>query len=154
MNDNAPPVPTVDEIIVAVFSAYPYLSFADMRSRSHARRFARPRQIAMRLARELTPLSTTAIGKVFGGRDHTTVLHAQRRIGALCAQDRAFEREVENIRERIFALMFENGERRPKFAVGQELNACRAVAQFLREMENLRRLREARWVDQSRRRAA
>ncbi len=53
---------------------------AEFISPGRSRRIARPRQFAMHLARELTDASLPRIGKLFGGRDHTTVLHAQRRV--------------------------------------------------------------------------
>jgi chromosomal replication initiator protein len=52
----------------------------------------------MYLARELTMRSLPEIGKRFGGRDHTTVLHACRRIAALCEEDKAFSEEVNFLR--------------------------------------------------------
>jgi len=60
---------------------------------------ARPRQVAMFLARELTSRSLPDIGRRFGGRDHTTVLHACRRIEALCKSDPVFQQEVEFLRK-------------------------------------------------------
>ena len=60
------------------------LDLRDLHSHATSRRVARPRQVAMYLARELTMRSLPEIGRRFGGRDHTTVLHACRRIAALC----------------------------------------------------------------------
>ena len=54
-----------------------------MYSKKRTRAVARPRQIAMALAKELTQLSLPDIGDAFGGRDHTTVLHACRKISDL-----------------------------------------------------------------------
>jgi chromosomal replication initiator protein len=71
------------------------LDLRDFQSAGRARRIARPRQVAMYLARELTMRSLPEIGKRFGGRDHTTVLHACRRIAALCEEDKAFKEEVD-----------------------------------------------------------
>ena len=67
----------------------------DFHSPQRARRVARPRQVAMYLARKLTTRSLPEIGRRFGGRDHTTVLHACRRIEALCAEDALFKQEVD-----------------------------------------------------------
>jgi len=61
------------------------IKVADMYSKRRPANIARPRQIAMYLAKELTQKSLPEIGELFGGRDHTTVLHAVRKI----AQDRA-----------------------------------------------------------------
>jgi chromosomal replication initiator protein len=60
---------------------------SDLHSRKRTRQIARPRQMAMALAKELTPMSLPEIGDAFGGRDHTTVLHAQRKIKALLQTD-------------------------------------------------------------------
>ncbi|MCG2586624.1 chromosomal replication initiator protein DnaA [Massilia sp. TS11] len=66
------------------------IKVADMYSKRRPANIARPRQIAMYLAKELTQKSLPEIGELFGGRDHTTVLHAVRKI----AQDRAKNPEV------------------------------------------------------------
>jgi chromosomal replication initiator protein len=71
------------------------LELRDFQSAGRARRIARPRQVAMYLAREITSRSLPEIGKRFGGRDHTTVLHACRRIAALCEEDPLFKQEVD-----------------------------------------------------------
>ena len=60
---------------------------SDLHSRKRSRQIARPRQMAMALAKELTPMSLPEIGDAFGGRDHTTVLHAQRKIKAMLQTD-------------------------------------------------------------------
>ncbi len=71
------------------------LDVKDFHSPQRARRVARPRQVAMFLARKLTTRSLPEIGRRFGGRDHTTVLHACRRIEALCEEDPLFRQEVD-----------------------------------------------------------
>ena len=71
------------------------LDVKDFHSPQRARRVARPRQVAMYLARKLTTRSLPEIGRRFGGRDHTTVLHACRRIEALVAEDPLFRQEVD-----------------------------------------------------------
>jgi len=65
----------------------------DLLSKKRTRAIARPRQIAMSLARELTQLSLPEIGNTFGGRDHTTVLHACKTIDALRNTDTVIESE-------------------------------------------------------------
>ncbi len=75
------------------------LDLRDFQSAGRARRIARPRQVAMYLARELTMRSLPEIGKRFGGRDHTTVLHACRRIAALCSEDPLFKQEVDFLKQ-------------------------------------------------------
>jgi chromosomal replication initiator protein len=71
------------------------LEVRDFHSPQRARRVARPRQVAMYLARKLTTRSLPEIGRRFGGRDHTTVLHACRRVEALCNEDALFKQEVD-----------------------------------------------------------
>lgn len=63
------------------------IKIADMHSKKRTRDIARPRQIAMALAKDLTQMSLPAIGEAFGGRDHTTVLHACKTIAALRQSD-------------------------------------------------------------------
>jgi chromosomal replication initiator protein len=55
----------------------------------------------MYLSRKLTTRSLPEIGRRFGGRDHTTVLHACRRVEALCAEDSAFRQEVDFLRQML-----------------------------------------------------
>ena len=71
------------ESIQKTVADYYKIKIADMHSKKRTRILARPRQIAMWLAKELTPASLPAIGEAFGGRDHTTVLHACRTISDL-----------------------------------------------------------------------
>lgn len=77
------------------------LSPAELLSPARTARIAWPRQIAMYLARELTGESLPAIGRQFGGRDHTTVLHAWRRTGARIASDDASREAVEKLCETL-----------------------------------------------------
>jgi chromosomal replication initiator protein len=71
------------ENIQKTVADYYKIKVSEMYSKKRSRNVARPRQIAMALAKELTPLSLPDIGEAFGGRDHTTVLHACRKIAAL-----------------------------------------------------------------------
>jgi chromosomal replication initiator protein len=73
---------TVDEIQKAC-AAHFKIDPAEMRSKRRARAVARPRQVAMYLAKKMTPRSLPEIGRIFGGRDHSTVIHAVRTIEAL-----------------------------------------------------------------------
>jgi chromosomal replication initiator protein len=75
------------ELIQKTVADYYKIKVADMFSQRRTRAVARPRQVAMWLARELTPHSLPEIGDAFGGRDHTTVLHACRTIVDLRAKD-------------------------------------------------------------------
>jgi chromosomal replication initiator protein len=74
------------------------LSEQELLSSSRSARIAWPRQLAMYLARELTDESLPAIGRHFGGRDHTTVMHACRRAGARIDDDAAVREAVEKLR--------------------------------------------------------
>ncbi|MDZ4370051.1 MAG: chromosomal replication initiator protein DnaA [Phenylobacterium sp.] len=85
---------TVDMIQKTVAEHYA-LKQADLISERRARAVARPRQVAMWLAKQITTRSLPDIGRRFGGRDHTTVLHAVRRIEALKAEDPGIARDVE-----------------------------------------------------------
>ena len=68
------------ENIQKTVADYYKIKVADMYSKKRPASIARPRQIAMYLAKELTQKSLPEIGELFGGRDHTTVLHAVRKI--------------------------------------------------------------------------
>ncbi len=70
------------ENIQKTVADYYKIKVADMYSKKRPASIARPRQIAMYLAKELTQKSLPEIGELFGGRDHTTVLHAVRKISA------------------------------------------------------------------------
>ncbi|HEX5380150.1 MAG TPA: chromosomal replication initiator protein DnaA [Phenylobacterium sp.] len=85
---------TVDQIQKAVAEHYG-LKQADMISERRARAVARPRQAAMWIAKQITTRSLPDIGRRFGGRDHTTVLHAVRRIEALKAEDATLARDLD-----------------------------------------------------------
>ena len=65
------------------------------------RSYARPRQIAMYLAKQLTQRSLPEIGRKFGGRDHTTVIHAVRKIDELCQLDSGIEEDVDLLRRML-----------------------------------------------------
>jgi chromosomal replication initiator protein len=75
------------ENIQKVVARYYQLRVADLLSKRRTRNIARPRQMAMFLAKSLTQHSLPEIGDAFGGRDHTTVLHACRKIESLCETD-------------------------------------------------------------------
>ena len=89
---------TIEEIQKKTAEFYK-LELRELHSTRRARRVARPRQVAMFLARELTSRSLPDIGRRFGGRDHTTVLHACRRIEELCKSDPVFQQEVDFLRK-------------------------------------------------------
>lgn len=77
------------------------LSLSAMLGPCRSRRIARARQIAMFLVRELTPLSLPNIGRRFGGRDHTTILHGIRTVKSLIAADPVFAARVNSLRREL-----------------------------------------------------
>ena len=80
------------ENIQKTVADYYKIKVSEMYSKKRSRNVARPRQIAMALAKELTQMSLPDIGDAFGGRDHTTVLHACRKIALLKSTDTATSR--------------------------------------------------------------
>ncbi len=91
---------TVEEIIRKVAEHY-HLKVNDILSARRARAVARPRQIAMYLSKNLTSKSLPDIGRRFGGRDHTTVIHAIRKITELKETDAAIAEDVELLRRML-----------------------------------------------------
>ena len=87
---------TVDRIQKAVCEEF-RVTLTDMTSKRRARVIARPRQVAMYLSKKLTKRSLPDIGRRFGGRDHTTVMHAVKRIESLRADDAAFNAQIEAV---------------------------------------------------------
>ncbi len=77
---------TLDKVIKAVATHY-RIRISDMTSKKRSRFVTRPRQMAMALAKEFTNRSLSEIGNAFGGRDHTTVIHACRKVAELRSQD-------------------------------------------------------------------
>ncbi|MGQ3040216.1 MAG: chromosomal replication initiator protein DnaA [Brevundimonas sp.] len=91
---------TVDEIQKTVAEHFT-LKQADLLSERRTRSVARPRQIAMYLCKQHTTRSYPDIGRRFGGRDHTTVLHGVRKIEELIAQDEQIARDVEALTRKL-----------------------------------------------------
>jgi len=91
---------TIEEIQKRVAEHFS-IRLADMSSPRRARAVARPRQVAMYLAKQLTSRSLPEIGRKFGGRDHTTVMHAVRKIEELRAGDKTFSEDVELLRRML-----------------------------------------------------
>ena len=81
------------ENIQKTVADYYKIKVADMYSKKRSRIVARPRQMAMAITKELTPLSLPDIGEAFGGRDHTTVLHGYRKIKELRVSDPIVNRD-------------------------------------------------------------
>ena len=93
---------TIDDIQRRVAEHY-NIRLADMHSERRARAVARPRQIAMYLAKQLTSRSLPEIGRKFGGRDHTTVMHAVKRVEELCNSDNAISEDLDLLRRMLEA---------------------------------------------------
>jgi chromosomal replication initiator protein len=91
---------TIEEIQKRVAEHF-NVRLADMASARRARAVARPRQVAMYLAKQLTSRSLPEIGRKFGGRDHTTVIHAVRKIEELSSSDAGFAEDVELLRRML-----------------------------------------------------
>ncbi len=91
---------TIEEIQKRVAEHF-NIKLAEMSSARRSRAVARPRQIAMYLAKQLTARSLPEIGRKFGGRDHTTVMHAVRKVEELRGMDAAFAEDVELLRRML-----------------------------------------------------
>jgi chromosomal replication initiator protein len=97
--DNSPEITAAT--IMAQTAAYFSLTMEDLCGSSRSRVLVNARQIAMYLCRELTDLSLPKIGQQFGGRDHTTVIHADRKIRQLMAERRSIYNQVTELTNRI-----------------------------------------------------
>jgi chromosomal replication initiator protein len=91
---------TIDEI-QKVCAAHYRIDAAEMRSHRRARAVARPRQVAMYLAKKLTPRSLPEIGRVFGGRDHSTVIHAVRTIEAMRLDNPEMDADIRVLQKQL-----------------------------------------------------
>ncbi len=91
---------TIEEIQRRVAEYY-NVRLADMLSARRARAVARPRQVAMWLSKQLTTRSLPEIGRKFGGRDHTTVIHAVRKIDELRQADSGMDEDVDLLRRML-----------------------------------------------------
>ena len=91
------------QVIIDVVSSYFDLTVDELVGKGRTKRFVQARQIAMYLCRELTDLSLTKLGQAFGGRDHTTVMHAERRIREQLTEDRVTFNEVQELTQRAKA---------------------------------------------------
>lgn len=98
-NENNPEI--TGATIMAQTAAYFSLTIDDLCGTSRSRVLVNARQIAMYLCRELTELSLPKIGQTFGGRDHTTVMHADRKIRQLMAERRSIYNQVNELTTRI-----------------------------------------------------
>ena len=95
-----PKRPGIPEIQKAVCERYS-LSLEQMKSEKRTSQIVLPRQVAIYLSRELTEKSLVEIGKNFGGRDHTTILHAVRKIGKLIKEDSEFKATISELEHKF-----------------------------------------------------
>jgi chromosomal replication initiator protein len=93
---------SIEEIQRKVAEHY-NIRLSDMIGPKRVRTFARPRQVAMYLCKQLTSRSLPEIGRRFGGRDHTTVMHGVRRIEELRQQDGQIDEDIEMLRRALEA---------------------------------------------------
>jgi chromosomal replication initiator protein len=98
--DDAAPEITAEQIMTST-SDYFGVSLEDLRGHSRSRVLVNARQVAMYLCRELTDLSLPRIGQAFGGRDHTTVMHADRKIRQQMAERRSLYNQIAELTNRI-----------------------------------------------------
>ena len=98
--NNMQSVITIEDIQKLVVNYY-NLPMSDFLSSRRSRHIARPRQVAMYLSKKLTTKSLPDIGRKFTGRDHTTVIHAIKKVEELMAADKKFEYEVQDISNKI-----------------------------------------------------
>jgi chromosomal replication initiator protein len=98
--DGSGPEITADQIMAAT-ADYFGVSLEDLRGHSRSRVLVNARQVAMYLCRELTDLSLPRIGQAFGGRDHTTVMHADRKIRQQMAERRSLYNQIAELTNRI-----------------------------------------------------
>ena len=87
---------TIDNIQRTVAEYY-RIRVSDLLSKRRSRSVARPRQVAMALSKELTNHSLPEIGDAFGGRDHTTVLHACRKVKSLREENHEVKEDYQNL---------------------------------------------------------
>lgn len=89
------------EKIQKMVADYYNIKVADLKSKSRTQTIARPRQIAMALAKELTTHSYPEIAREFGGRDHTTVMHAYKKINELRDSDKTIQEDYTNLTRKL-----------------------------------------------------
>ncbi len=95
-------LPTIQDIVETVTS-YHTVRLSDLLSKRRHRSIALPRQICMWLARRHTRLSLTEIGGYFGGRDHTTVMHAVKAVNKKRSTDPTIDHDVATLEQRLLA---------------------------------------------------
>ena len=99
--------PTIEEIKRATTTVFK-VSKADLEGKRRHRHIARPRQMAMHLARAMTDKSLPQIGRSFGGRDHTTVMYADRKVDELLKTEEGFRDELERLEQAVEELIYKD----------------------------------------------
>ena len=94
-------IPILSNVLVRADGGEVRLKATDLVSARRTQAIVRPRQIAMYLAKVMTPRSLPEIGRRFGGRDHTTVLHAVRKIDELAKTDARLADDIELLKRQI-----------------------------------------------------
>jgi chromosomal replication initiator protein len=89
------------EDIQEAVAAWFHVKIADLKSRRRSKTLVHPRQIAMFLCRELTDASFPEIGRLFGGKDHTTIMHACRQIVKIKESDSVLSQTLDGLKEKI-----------------------------------------------------
>jgi chromosomal replication initiator protein len=77
------------------------IKLTDLRAQNRTKAIAFPRQIAMYLSRQLTHASLSEVGRAFGGKDHTTVLHGVEKIQQMLQEDPKFKKTIDSITQSI-----------------------------------------------------
>ena len=95
----APKIDTIKDVTAKAYG----VSKQDLESACRKRQYAQPRQYAMYLSRQLTKCSYPQIGRMFGDRDHTTVLFAYRKISSMVAKNEGMAEELRQLEQRILA---------------------------------------------------
>jgi chromosomal replication initiator protein len=90
----------LDDIQEAVSGRF-HVKIADLKSRRRSKTLVQPRQIAMYLCRELTDASFPEIGRHFGGKDHTTIMHACKQVAKALEADATLRATLETLKEQI-----------------------------------------------------
>lgn len=114
--------------IQATVAAYYGIPPRHMTSERRDREFAHPRQVAMYLACEMTPKSTVSIGRLFGGRDHSTVLYAMKSVQRRMCSDAEFALDIRALRERLTAPV----DNRDNSTISKNLGAENAIEQTMK----------------------
>jgi len=91
------PIDLIQRRVSEVFG----VKLSELRAKNRTKAVAFPRQIAMYLARQLTHTSLAEVGRAFGGKDHTTVLHAVGKVQALLREDPALRKTIDGLIQRL-----------------------------------------------------